>query len=68
MNIGSFSSIVWIAVGVLYLLPTMIAWYRHANSTWSIAILNLLFGWTLIMWVGASIWAIVDKSQRATSA
>ncbi|MDJ0653989.1 MAG: superinfection immunity protein [Xanthomonadales bacterium] len=48
---------------VLYLLPTFIAFYRHANSLWSIAVLNLLFGWTLIMWFGASVWAITDKTD-----
>ena len=49
------------AAVTLYLLPTLIALYRHANSTWSIAVLNLLLGWTLIMWLGASMWALIDK-------
>ena len=57
-----FTSI-WIAGGLIYALPTLIALYRHANSTLSIAVLNLLFGWTLIMWFGASVWAITDKTD-----
>lgn len=53
----------WIAGAMIYLLPTLIAFYRHANSVWSIAVLNLLFGWTLIMWFGASVWAMTDKTH-----
>ena len=53
----------WLTGAVIYLLPTLIAAYRHANSLWSIALLNLLFGWTLILWFGASVWAITDKTD-----
>ncbi|MEM9305488.1 MAG: superinfection immunity protein [Pseudomonadota bacterium] len=59
----SFWPAFWIAGFIVYSLPTLIAFYRHANSLWSIAVLNLLFGWTLIMWFGASIWAITDKTD-----
>ena len=54
----------WILGAVLYTLPTLIAFYRHAESIRSIAALNIFFGWTLIMWFGASVWALVDKPQR----
>lgn len=53
----------WLSIGLVYLLPTLIAAYRHANSLWAIAVLNLLFGWTLVMWFGASLWAITDKTE-----
>ncbi len=52
----------WLGLSFIYLLPTLIAAYRHANSLWAIAVLNLLFGWTLVMWFGASLWAITDKT------
>jgi len=53
----------WLVIPLLalYLLPTIIACYRHADSTIPIAVLNLLLGWTLILWFGASLWALVDK-------
>jgi ABC-type transport system involved in cytochrome c biogenesis permease component len=57
-----FTSI-WFAAALIYLLPTLIAFYRHANSVWPIAVLNLLLGWTLIMWFGASVWAMTDKTH-----
>ena len=63
MNGGYLFSSIWIAGALIYLLPTLIAAYRHANSIWSIAVLNLLFGWTLIMWFGASVWAMTDKTH-----
>jgi len=46
---------------LIYILPTLIALYRHATSVRSIAVLNLFLGWTLILWFGASVWAMVDK-------
>ncbi|MDX1572259.1 MAG: superinfection immunity protein [Xanthomonadales bacterium] len=61
---GSVWPAIWIAGIVVYAIPTVIAFYRHANSFWSIALLNLLFGWTLIMWFGASVWAMTDKTDR----
>ena len=54
---------IWILGTLLYLLPTLIACWRHATSTWSIAVLNLLFGWTLIIWLGASLWALTDRPR-----
>ncbi len=59
----SIWSTLWMAGLLVYALPTLIAFYRHANSVKSIAVLNLLLGWTLIMWFGASIWAITDKTD-----
>jgi hypothetical protein len=63
MSPGINVATLWLALGLIYALPTLIAFYRHANSLWPIAVLNLLFGWTLIMWFGASVWAITDKTN-----
>ena len=63
MSGANWFTTIWLTGALLYLLPTFIAFYRHANSLWSIAVLNLLFGWTLIMWFGASVWAITDKTD-----
>lgn len=63
MNGLNWIAFLWLSVSLLYLLPTFIAAYRHANSLWAIAVLNLLFGWTLVMWFGASVWAITDKTH-----
>ena len=52
-----FTSI-WFAAALIYLLPTLIAFYRHANSVWPIAVLNLLLGWTLLGGVAALVWSL----------
>jgi hypothetical protein len=35
----------------LYLLPVLLAWARHVPDIGSIAVINILFGWTLAGWV-----------------
>ncbi len=57
-------TLTWIAIGLLYLLPTLVALRRHADSTTAIAVLNVLLGWTLVIWLGACLWALADKPAR----
>lgn len=42
----------------LYVLPTILAWKKKHRI--SIVLLNLLLGWTVLGWVGALVWALVD--------
>ena len=37
----------------LYMLPTIIAFNRKVSSPWSIVVINVLLGWTLIGWAVA---------------
>ena len=41
-----------------YFLPTIIAVLRKRHNTLAIFAVNLLFGWSLIGWVIALIWAL----------
>lgn len=45
----------------LYFLPTSIADYRKHRNTTIIFIINLFFGETIIGWVAALIWALIDE-------
>ncbi|WP_447027225.1 superinfection immunity protein [Vibrio alginolyticus] len=46
-----------IALLALYLLPTWIsAGRKHHNST-PIFIINLLLGWTIVVWIGCFAWS-----------
>ncbi len=45
-------TIVAVAVG-LYFAPTIVAFRRHVSSPWSVAVLNVFLGWTLVGWVVA---------------
>jgi hypothetical protein len=47
---------------VLYWLPTIIAIVRHAPSALGVAALNFFFGWTVIGWFLALVWALAAHS------
>lgn len=49
-----------IMMGVIYFIPSVIANNRKHRQFTAIFILNLFFGWTLIGWVGALIWAVLN--------
>lgn len=57
------SAVLAIAV---FLLPTVIAFVRGHASKWGIAIVNILFGITVIGWVFALIWASSNKGANQT--
>ena len=46
-----------------YLLPAIIAAFRDHPSGWGIFVLNLLLGWSGIVWIVALIWALSNKGQ-----
>jgi hypothetical protein len=47
----------------LYMLPAYVAFGRHLANRWSLAPVNLVFGWTLIGWVFALAWAIAGTAK-----
>lgn len=59
--------LVLIAIGVvafvIHFLPTFVAGSRHVASFWWIFLLNFFFGWTLIGWLIALIWALSDRPK-----
>ena len=44
-----------------YLLPALIADIRDTKHGWTILVLNLLLGWTVLGWIALVIWACVEK-------
>jgi len=48
---------------VVYFLPTLIAGTGHPHR-FAIFLINLFFGWTLVIWVGCIVWAVVQRGQR----
>lgn len=50
----------------LYILPSLIAHWRKHPSKASIIIVNLIFGWTLLGWLIALIWACGKTVQAVT--
>lgn len=47
----------------IYFLPSIVAVVRDHKNTTGIALLNLLLGWTLLFWVGALVWAVLDGQK-----
>ena len=56
---GIISILTMTTAFILYFLPTAIATTR--KNTGAIFVLNLFLGWTLLGWVGALIWALMDE-------
>lgn len=52
-------------LSAIYLLPAIIAGIRGHASAWGIFALNLLLGWSGIIWIIALIWALSNKGQAA---
>lgn len=48
---------------VLYFSPAWVAASRNHRNVTSIALLNLLLGWTVLGWVGALIWACSTEAE-----
>jgi hypothetical protein len=46
---------------VFYLLPCVIASTRKTGHQGAIFFINMLFGWTVLGWIAALIWAVVEK-------
>lgn len=47
----------------VYLLPTLIGWARHVPNLGSVAVVNILLGWTLAGWVVALAMATRSVTQ-----
>jgi hypothetical protein len=47
-----------------YMMPTFIAIARNHNQTTTIAILNLVFGWSVIGWVILLLWSANDNAKQ----
>jgi hypothetical protein len=45
---------------IVYFLPALIAYLRDARAYAKIAFLNIVFGWTVIGWILALIWSLLD--------
>ena len=45
----------------LYFIPAVIALKRDVQHTGTIVLINVLLGWTILGWIAALIWAIVEK-------
>lgn len=48
---------------IIYMLPTLIAYARDVPSRQTITVVNIIFGWTLIGWFIAFLWAMLAETS-----
>jgi hypothetical protein len=53
-----------IAIVLIYMLPTFIAFSRDHLRRHDIAVLNIIFGWTLIGWIAVFLWASLARTPE----
>ena len=60
----------WVLCGVavligvaIYFAPTLVARNRNHRNIGALFVLNLLLGWTVLGWVGALVWALVEQER-----
>lgn len=59
-------SLLFVFVLGSYFLPSVIAYLRKKENLASIIVLNAFFGWSLIGWVIALVWALAKDQQPQT--
>ena len=52
---------------VIYFAPTILSFYSKHPHRGGIFILNLFLGWTGVGWVGALVWAAVQKEEEGSA-
>lgn len=58
--------VVFLVVG--YFVPAVVAGLRHHRHTAAIAALDVLLGWTVIGWIAALVWALMDQRNEPVRA
>ncbi|HXL93592.1 MAG TPA: superinfection immunity protein, partial [Streptosporangiaceae bacterium] len=51
-----------VVIVTTYLLPTLVAWLRHAPDAVAATLLNITLGWTLIGWIVALVIALREPA------
>ena len=59
-----FEGVVLLAAVVAYFLPAIVADAREREDAFALTIFNVLFGWTVIGWIAAFVWARHRVSDR----
>ena len=53
------------AIGLtFYFVPTLVAMSRNTKRIGGIIVVNIFLGWTLLGWVGAFVWAVIEQKKE----
>jgi hypothetical protein len=62
-GLGALIVILPVASFIIYFYPSIIAYRRANRNITGILIVNFVFGWTLLGWVGALVWAVYEDKK-----
>ena len=48
---------------LIYFMPSIVGFFRNRSNGMAIVLTNLFFGWTVIGWIIALIWAVSDDKR-----
>ena len=51
---------------LLYFLPTILAFYKKRQNVGLITVLNLFFGWTIVIWILCLVMVYSEKKEIQT--
>lgn len=51
----------------IYFMPTMFAVMMKNKNVYAIIALNILLGWTVVFWLFALIWSLMNQRQVASN-
>jgi hypothetical protein len=57
------SVVLLVLIVAIYMLPTLIAFARDHPRRGAITLINVLFGWTLIVWIVVFVWALATPTD-----
>lgn len=55
-----------VMVATIYVAPAVVAAYRRVRYWWLVALISLMFGWTLIGWIVAFVWSVMAETRPRT--
>jgi len=61
---GGGLMVIIVIVIACYLIPTIIGVLRHHKDLPAIAVVNILFGWSVVGWFISFIWSLADPAGR----
>ncbi|MEM5436118.1 superinfection immunity protein [Paraburkholderia diazotrophica] len=59
-----FEGLVLLAAVIVYFLPAIVADARERDDAFALTVFNVLFGWTVIGWIAAFVWARHRVSEK----
>jgi len=62
---GRYGIVIVCGLVFFYMLPALVGHRRGVNSSGLLMLLNLLLGWTVVVWFVLLIWAVAGQTKAA---